>query len=742
MARYPSFEEYAKRNAFGEGIQRCDELLAKSNKDVDLLTTKLRLLCASNPASEDGPKVLEQLSTISPPIQDYRELERIEAAVVDSFKNTFPPPQTAGPVIAKLWDSAFKANTNLEYRLDLLSVRFSRAVLDNRLQDVQQSLIQLKAVAPGNRAIYMAHAAYTQLLSTKKDDLQSKLAIGLARKAVNENFDNENALDCRVAGQIFAIQGSEKDLESIRERPAFRESKQVYEALQLHKRSSKNGEANGQGEKVDPSKVSSREWLQSEVDHLKHKFGELINANASTEALKEFTANSIKLFHTATTSLDLGARNRVAADPCFLAVSGLVKLFADSGDEAYLLQAAYLNESLLEFNEHVHEARLILVYIYMRLGLGANAMRLFDSLNIKEIQFDTVGHTLFTRLASIHPFRTQLPSKDWYEPHERTNKALQIYPRHEDKLSDCECGILNHAQSGMIFELNQLRSELRHSWSRRMLLLEHRRTARLSGKGYGKSTSEVGPRVLANWTQVKDNRDFNAAFNHGFDVEKALYGTNGRMPGQEWMLYSLAADVAWSLAGKQIALIIDVENLSTALEKATASDDSELAGAEVLSSHIISNLLPVLQMIKSGASPSKESIDAIAAAVKKLPISSLITSKDLLTEHISDHYIFIDTMLIVHRTCKYIKEVAEHIPQEVASLQQTAMKTIKLLQTHATEQATGLKDQEVMEKIRKDNVSGKEIDAFGNEALKAFAENLVASAREGWEGINKISLPY
>ncbi|EME80250.1 uncharacterized protein MYCFIDRAFT_78011 [Pseudocercospora fijiensis CIRAD86] len=741
MARYPSFEEYAKRNAFGEGIKRCEQLLATSPKDVDLLTTKLRLLCASKPESEDGPKVLEQLSTISPPIQDYRQLEIIEAAVVDSFRNTFPPPPTAGPVVAKLWDSAFKANTNLDYRLDLLSVRFSRAVLDNRLQDVQQALIQLKAVTPRNRAIYMAHAAYTQLLSTKKDDLQSKLAIGLARKAVNEKFDDEKALDCRVAGQIFAIQGSEKDLESIRERPAFRESKQVYEALQLHKKSTTNAEANGTGEKSDPSKVSSREWLQSEVDQLKHNFGELIDANASVEVLKEFTANSIRLFHTATTSLDLGARNRVAADPCFLAVSGLVKLFADTSDEAYLLQAAYFTESLLRFNEHVHEARLILVYIYTRLGLGGNAMRLFDSLNIKEIQFDTVGHTLFTRLSSIHPFRTKLPSEDWYEPHERTNKALQVYPRHEDKLADCECAILNHAQSGMIFELNQLRSELRHSWSRRMLLLEHRRTARLSGKGYGKATSEVGPRVLANWTQVKDNRDFNAAFNHGFNVEKALYGTNGRIPGEGWMLYSLAADVAWSLAGKQIALIIDTDNLLAALEKATASEDSDLTGAEILSSHIITKILSVLQKVKSGTSPSKDSIDVISTAVKKLPISSLIASKDLLAEHISDHYIFIDTMLIIHRTCKYIKEVAEHIPQEVASLQQTAMKIIKLLQTHATEQAAGLKVQDVVQKIQKDDVLGKEIDAFGNEDLKASAEDLVVSAKEGWEGVSRIALP-
>ncbi|MGG6498888.1 UNVERIFIED_CONTAM: hypothetical protein NY603_38760, partial [Bacteroidetes bacterium 56_B9] len=70
-------------------------------------------------------------------------------------------------------------------------------------------MIQLKQFQPKNRSIYMAHAAYTQLLSKSKDDLQSKLALGLARKAVSENFDADSSLDCRVAGQIFAIQGSE-----------------------------------------------------------------------------------------------------------------------------------------------------------------------------------------------------------------------------------------------------------------------------------------------------------------------------------------------------------------------------------------------------------------------------------------------------------------------------------------------------------------------------------------------------
>lgn len=741
MARYPTFEEYAKRNAFEEGIKRCDVLLAKGSTDVDLLITKLRLMCASKPESDEGPKVLEQLSSIQPPIQDLRELRSIEDAVLDTFKNTFPPPLSAGPAVAKLWESACKASTNLDYKVELLSVRFSSAVTDQRLQDAQQALIHLKAVAPRNRAIYMAHAAYTQLLSTVKDDLQSKLAIGLARKAVNEKFDDEKALDCRVAGQIFATQGSVKDLESIKERPAFRESKHVYDALQLHRQSVPIAETNGHTEAVDPTSTSPREWLQSEVDCLKHDFGEMIKGNATKDVLSQFVANSIRLFRTAITDMNLGARNRVAADPCFLAVSGLVKLYSDTDNQDYLLHAAFLAIRLLRYNEHVHEARLILVYLHMRLGLGSDAMRFFDSLSIKEIQYDTVGHALFTRLTTIHPFQTELVSKDWYDPHERSNKALQVYPRHQDKLADYECGVLNHAQAGMIFDLNKLRSDLQHSWSRRMILLEHRRCARLSGKGYGKGTSEMGARVLANWTQVKDNRDFNAAFDHGFNVEEALYSKKGSRPGETWMLANLAADVAWTLAGKQVALILDIEKLELALQAALSAESSELMPAEIVASQVVMKILSVLQTVKSGASPTKDSIDSVSEAVQKLPVSSLVSSKDTLAEHVADHYVYLDTMLTVHRTCRYVKDTAEHIPQEVAHLQQTAMKTIGLLQTHATEQAAGVKSREVTERIMKDETIGTELQAFGMECLEDFAKNVAASAKEGWEGVNKITLP-
>lgn len=727
MARYPTFDEYAKRGAHNEGVARCDELLQRSPKDVQLLIVKLQLLSASGQKCDD---TLEQLLTIQPPIQDLRELVPIEAAVFDANRDAWPTPVSAGTQVAKLWDNAFKANTSTNYRLDLLTVRFSRAVVDNRMQDAQQSLIALKTVQPKNRALYMAHAAYTQLLSKSRDDLQSRLALSLAKKAVAEKFDDDRALDCRVAGQILAKQGADAELEAIRERPALRESKQVFEALRLSEKVETNGSTNA--ESIDPSKAPSRIWLDSEVETLKLEFAKLLEAKASSDVMVSFIANAIRLFHTSITSLDLRGRDRGAADACFLAVSGLVKLYTDSNDTAYLLQATYLSQRLLKHNENIHEARLILVYLYMRLNLGSLAMRLFDSLNVKEIQHDTIGHTVFSGLSTVHPFRTQLPGRDWYEPHERTHKALGVYPRHEDKLADTEAGVLEHGQTGMVFDLHELRVNLRSSLVRRLILLEHRRIARLTNKPISKNSSDVGPRLVANWIGNQDNRDFNATFDYGLNVEKAIFPENDSALAQTTLLFDLTADTAWSLAtGKSAALILDPQNLK-ATQPPTPSPTSP---ANTLTNLIAQQTVDILIGVKAGTSPSKDAITSLLDALNDLHIDTLVSTHNSLAEHLREHYLHIDTLRIVVAACAFIKKHAEHIPMEVATLQDTARKDIDALQKHAMAQTKSVKDGDVRGMLASCEKLKGALEPFGEDDLKAFSESLVQSAKEGWDGV-------
>lgn len=734
MARYPTYEEYAKRGAYAEGIKRCNDLLKQSPKDTHLLITKLQLLCNSN---GDWSTVLDQLSAIQPPLTDLRELVPIEACIVEANKNVFPPPLTAGPVIAKLWDAAYKSMSNRDDKLDLLSVRFSRAVIDNRIADAQQTLITWKSFQPKDRSAYMAHAAYTQLLSKLKEDMQSRLALGLARKAVTERFDDDKGLDCRVPGQIFAIQKAEKDLEGVRER-TFKDSKHVYDALQLSEpvgEETVGAKANGT---VDPAKLPPREWLNAEIKRHQDEFARLIAGPVDIEKLLAFVLNVVCLLHNALTELDL-ARNRATADVCFLAVSGLIKIYTISNDDHYLLKAAYLMEKLLRHNEHVHEARLVLVYIYMRLQLGSLAMQFFDSLSIKEIQHDTVGHTLFTRLSITHPLRSSLPSRDWFDPHERTYKALGIYGRHENKLSEMEASVLEHGQSGMIFDLNELRGHLRSSLARRLILLEHRRVARLTGKGWGKSTSEIGPRQVANWMNLKDSRDFNAAFNHGFNIETALYGDGSDIVGERWILYTLAADTASCLASKQVPLVLDGEKLVEALESADSDDKGNgLTSAELLSGEISRHTLALLLAAKSSM-VKQEHIDTLDTAVSSLPIASLISTTDTLAEHLTDHYIYSDTLRIVISACRYLTELKVSI--DTKELQNLAKRLIGQLQNHAQSQIAALRRSDVQTRlIEGDDGLREALRLFGKESMEEFGEVIVTSAKEGWEGVGRITM--
>ncbi|KAK4540240.1 hypothetical protein LTR36_009645 [Oleoguttula mirabilis] len=753
MARYPTFEEYETKGNFNDGVKRCDELLQKSTDDIQLLTTKFRLLSASSEEThaDHANAVLEKLTTLSPPLQDPSNVAAIEDAAVAAQKNVYPPVPTAGPLVAKLWDQAIKATGSMSRKLDIISERWERAVYDSRVVDMQQTLIQLKAIQPKNRAVYMAHAALTQMISTSNEDFQARLALGLARKAVTERFDDDKSLDCRVPGQIFALQRSEKDLESIRER-SFKESKQVFDALR-----ERSGIDNGGAAEAPivrgPLDVPSNEWLSAEITSLQAEFSRLIGISASPDLVQAFTQNAIRLFHAASNSLGLGAR-RSPADACFLAISALVRLHEQTDDTQYLLHAAFLAETLLRHNEHIHEARLILVYLYMRLGLGSLAMRLFDSLSVKEIQFDTLGHVLFTRLSLLHPQATVLKGKETFDPFKRTAHALAFYARCEDKLAETEASVLGHGQTGMIFELQELRDSLRTSLSRRITSLEWRRIARLMKNKceFNDARNQMGPQVIANWTEVKENRDFDAAFDYGFNVERALHGREGSMPGKAWIVFSLIADTAWSAATGDPPMVLDfdgvwdvvVDKVKSGVDlQASASAQASslgLTAAEYLAGDLAYRTLRILVSIHNiNEENMQELIAATGLAMERLNIDSLIAAIDPLTERLLDHYAYADALRIVIVACTSAMKRTQ-LSTQLKQLQDRAKRLFLTLQRHATEQQARIKAPKVRQQMARDDGIWQALQAFGGSELDGFCSEVAKSAKEGWEGVARIKL--
>jgi N-terminal acetyltransferase B complex non-catalytic subunit len=741
MARYPTFEEYQKTGNYDEGLERVDTFLEKSPNDVQLLTVKLQLLAAKE---SDQSSVLDQLLAIQPPIQDLKELNAIEDSILAAQRNEWPVPKSAGPQALKLWDNASKAaGSNMNYKTDLLSLRFSRAIAGDRLADAQNALIQLKALQPKNRVIYMAHAAVTQLLSTDKEDLSSRLALSLARKAMKEKFDEANDLDCRVVGQIFAANGLVDELKPL-VGTSFGESKQVYEAVWNSNKDSVNG-----GPVHHSTNNTATEPLEQEVTVGKENFASLIQADAGLEKVLDFAVQMISLYHRAVTSMK-NARRRVRATACFLALSALVRAFEKTNEQHYLLNAAYLTETLLKQDENIHEARMVLVYLYMNLGLGSLALRMFESLKVKEIQHDTVGHALFTGLSLVHPLGTGPTKKDMIDPVQKATRAVGVYTRHEEKLAENQASVLAHGQTGMIFDLQELQNSLRSSVTRRIIHLEQRRLDRLVNSGIGQSVDDFGPRLTACWTMFTDNRDFAATFDYGYNVEKVLYGHEGDIPGRRWILNTLVLDTAWCLACKKEPPVKDVDVLlqevsQPDIENLKLSSGSHETSVPHRSSCLAGNLacdvVRLLLNLHAESAMVDDNIMAIRKAIERLDVEALLKRNVVLTDGLVDSYAYVDILRIVMKTCDTAGAQLLGHRASFKDLKDQARAALTAIQAHAKEQAKKIKSASVKELMTRNQQIVEAVNAFGSESYDSFHATIAASAVEGWQGVGKIKLP-
>ena len=763
MTGYPTLEEYQARGNYQDGVERCGRLLARRPHDTHLLILKHQLCCAAGVSSDD---VLDKLLSLPPATITQADLLAIDDAAINAQKNAAPVPDTTGPLVSKLWENAVKSCRSTHDKLDLLLSRFDHSMMNNYTADAQQVLIQLKALQPQNRTIFLAHAAVTHLLSREKGDVQSRLALMLAKKAVSEKYDGDKTLDCRVPGQIFALRRELADLRSIQGR-AFAESKQVYEVC--------GGTFSGKGDGLQLSSpgtsaqaVGGSTWFTADVASLEEGFSNLIATSSGRDVAAAFVSRSIRVFHRALTSLPKESL-RTKAHACFIAISALAWSFEEWREPHFLLEAAYLAMVILQHDAHIYEARMILVYLYVRLGLGSEAMRYYESLRIKEVQLDTVGHALFTHLASIHPHECSIGSDEMFRPIKRAGDALRAYHRFESKLAATEASVLSHGQTGMIFDLHDLRHRLRQSITRRIFAVERRRMERLVLGRHGQHSDEEESGIcrLDHWMDWTDNRDFHATVDYGYEMEKALQNHGGSLPPQTHFLQSLALDVGWCLASGQELLMPDgdMDQLISVVEATVfgdragqngpASNDDE---AERLVEQL-KNSAPVegegvfdhsaferrcgeltccalrltVNLRRSGPGTiAAEDIDLVRRGVAKLDVASLVASPDPWAMKLRPCFMSVDVLRVVAKACE---SASSRVHGKAAgALTAAVQRDLNALQGFAEAQRKSVEGKGIRGVMRRSEVWDA-ISLFGGKEVGGFCEGVAASAEDGWIGL-------
>lgn len=221
------------------------------------------------------------------------------------------------------------------------------------------------------------------------------------------------------------------------------------------------------------------------------------NTKVAISNVEDFVCRCLRDFREAGRADAGNTPSTIEAEPtddlCLLAAMALVRLYgATSGSVVghVLVQAAGILEHLLLKSPHNYEALLLLVRIYLLLGAGSLALRRFSKLSVKQIQYETVAHNLFTRLATIHP-QTAPPSIDLdrkdYDPQMGLRQALTFYRNAEGATTYSQSTGLEHGSYITVEGSIELRNDLKNSLCRKMWALEVRRIQRLVG---GPSTSQ------------------------------------------------------------------------------------------------------------------------------------------------------------------------------------------------------------------------------------------------------------
>lgn len=487
------------------------------------------------------------------------------------------------------------------------------------------------------------------------------------------------------------------------------------------------------------------------------KFGYLlgqgITENPDAEIIRTFACNCIRL-------IDVCHRSKLStADASYLAVSALIRLYELEQDVTYLFQAAYLLENGPAL-EDAHPAKVMLIYLETELGLHAMAMRQFESLRVREIQHETMAHSLLTRISINHPFELAQRHEQKLDPFRMIDIALDMFVITDEKLSKSQGSLMEKGQCDLVFELNDLRETLAHSMTRRLLILEQARIHRLTENNDVARTFEIRPRVLENWTEnLKDSRDYAETFNYDsidrLKTPERRLQAGGKIPSSAWIESAILSEDVWALLQSRDTVCTTPISADRASDKPSLS--AQLTPPEQALLEPWKALLRATQaMLATPSSTSKDLEPSLSALTTSLSILSSLPTKTTTpapglppsNTHLQSHYLYLDllktTSLLLHTSAQISakKRTGTAIPSSTAkTLTETVKNHVDAVRKSASETKAKIDGRDMVQSLRRfatgEMIAESEVLDRG---LRAFAERAEGAALEAWDGVGKVRM--
>lgn len=195
------------------------------------------------------------------------------------------------------------------------------------------------------------------------------------------------------------------------------------------------------------------------------------HGDASVDAL-EFASRALQLF------TETRERSVSYPEAALLAALGLLSLAARTVDSGLVLQAnMILRTASIKFKDY-YPLRVLLLQVQMISGQVHLAMDTFLQLSVKNLQWETVGHLLLTRISTLHP-RQHGYGEDSLNPLGALDLALTVSDNSQRSLDKAIREGLKHESYSNVMDTVQLRSNLQRSFVRQLYTVEERKCRRV-----------------------------------------------------------------------------------------------------------------------------------------------------------------------------------------------------------------------------------------------------------------------
>ncbi|KAJ4505984.1 hypothetical protein HRR83_008499 [Exophiala dermatitidis] len=325
------------------------------------------------------------------------------------------------------------------------------------------------------------------------------------------------------------------------------------------------------------------------------------STDVSRKDLVDFASRALQLYQSSLAD----TTGSGCPEAVVLAILALLKLAAATGETRYTFFAVVLLQIARARFEDFYLFSILLVQLQAYLGLLSLAMDTFTRLSVKNLQWETVGHLILTRISSLHLEGSGL-EENHFEPLGELGTGLII-------LENADSALVRGIREGLRFNSYsnihnsvEMRADIERSVNRLIYAIEERRLRR-----FLQMSEETVLPTSSGPLSLVDKRDFAFLPSYRPDDAQLLERFRcGPLPHEKWIaVMALGDNLATYLKAEllsQTALASKAfENLSvsqTNVERLTKDGlETELTTAEKASFECHQILARIVVLAKEGA---------------------------------------------------------------------------------------------------------------------------------------------